>query len=39
MVLIAIQTVVILIAIPNKGLLHVFLMSAMVIMCGGQVAL
>ncbi len=32
-------TVVILIAIPNEGFLPIFLMSAMAIACGGQVAL
>ncbi len=36
---IIVATVVILIAIPNEGLLPVFLMSAMAIACGGQVAL
>jgi hypothetical protein len=31
--------VVIIVAIPNEGLLPIFLMSAMTIACGGQVAL
>ena len=33
------SVVVIIVAIPNEGLLPVFLMSAMAIACGGQVAL
>ena len=36
---IIVTMVVIIVAIPNGGLLPVFLMSAMAIVCGGQVAL